>query len=79
MEHAQYNFKSQEVLDFRGTLEKYMWFFAVFFCSGFVAFSFFFRFRLLVNLAVDLKCVWSLRETVTDNFTSTGDCSMAER
>ena len=29
MEHAQYNFKSQEVLDFRGTLEKYMWFFAV--------------------------------------------------
>ena len=47
----------------------------MFFCSGFVAFSFFFRFRLLVNLAVDLKCVWSLR----DNFTSTGDCSMAER
>ena len=43
------------------------------------SFSFFFLFRFLVNLAVDLKCVWSLRETVTDNFTSTGDCSMAER
>ena len=54
------------------------------FCSGFVAFLVVNHFillsvRFLVNLAVDLKCVWSLQETVTDNFTSHRDCSMAKR
>ena len=48
MEHAQYNFKSQEVLDFRGTLEKYMWFFAVVFCSGFL--QWFCRFFILLSV-----------------------------